>query len=54
MKNVWSSIDSFASQGFQFITGNNIGKIAFPNEFGIIGMLTIFITISQSFVDSGF
>jgi O-antigen/teichoic acid export membrane protein len=50
----WSFIDSFINQGFQFIVGIILARILTPKEFGLIGMLTIFIAISQSFIDSGF
>lgn len=51
---LWSFIDSFAGQGIQFIVGIILARILTPKEFGLIGMITIFIAISQSFVDSGF
>src|SRR5664279_4672223 len=51
---LWSFIDSFASQGVQFIVGVILARILSPREFGLIGMLTIFIAVSQSFIDSGF
>jgi len=50
----WSFIDGFFNQGFQFIVGIILARLLSPREFGLIGMLTIFIAISQSFVDSGF
>ncbi len=50
----WSFIDSFSNQGIQFIVGIVLARILSPREFGLIGMLTIFIAISQAFVDSGF
>ncbi len=50
----WSFIDSFANQGVQFIVGIILARILSPREFGLIGMLTIFIAISQSFIESGF
>jgi O-antigen/teichoic acid export membrane protein len=50
----WSFIDSFASQGVQLIVGIILARILSPREFGLIGMLTIFIAVSQSFIDSGF
>jgi len=50
----WSFIDAFANQGFQFIVGIILARLLSPREFGLIGMLAIFIAISQSFVDSGF
>ena len=51
---IWSFIDSFANQGIQFIVGIILARILSPAEFGLIGMLTIFIALSQSFIDSGF
>lgn len=50
----WSFTDSFANQGVQFIIGIILARLLSPKEFGLIGMLTIFIAISQSLVDSGF
>lgn len=51
---LWSFIDSFANQGVQFVVGIILARILSPREFGLIGILTIFIAISQSFIDSGF
>jgi O-antigen/teichoic acid export membrane protein len=51
---IWSFLDSFASQGFLFIIGIVLARILTPKEFGLIGMLTIFIAVAQSFIDSGF
>lgn len=50
----WSFTDSFASQGVQFIVGIILARILSPREFGLIGMLAIFIAVSQSVIDSGF
>jgi O-antigen/teichoic acid export membrane protein len=50
----WSFIDNFVNLGIQFIVGVILARLLSPNEFGLIGMLTIFIAVSQSFIDSGF
>lgn len=50
----WNSINNFAGLGVQFIVGIILARILSPREFGLIGMLTIFIAISQTFIDSGF
>lgn len=50
----WSFIDNFAKLGIQFIVGIILARILSPREFGLVGMLTIFIAVSQTFVDSGF
>jgi len=49
----WSLVDSSANQGIQFLTGIVLARILSPKEFGLIGLITIFITISQVFIDSG-
>ena len=51
---LWSFIDTFAGQGISFIVGIILARILSPREFGLIGMITIFIAVSQSFIDSGF
>ncbi len=50
----WSFSDSMATQVVQFIIGIILARILSPAEFGLIGMITVFLAISQSFVDSGF
>ncbi len=50
----WSFADNFVNQGLQFVFGIILARLLSPKEFGLIGMLTIFIAISQSFIDSGF
>ena len=51
---LWSFIDNFANLGIQFIVGIVLARILTPREFGLIGMITIFIAVSQSVTDSGF
>lgn len=51
---IWSSIDSLAVQGISFIVGIILARILSPREFGLIGMITVFIAVSDSFVNSGF
>lgn len=49
----WSAIDKFAGYGSQFVIGVVLARLLTPADFGLIGMLSIFIAISQSFIDSG-
>ncbi|MDP1623919.1 MAG: lipopolysaccharide biosynthesis protein [Bacteroidales bacterium] len=51
---LWSFIDSIAGQGITFMVGIVLARLLSPKEFGLIGMLTIFIAVSQSIIDSGF
>jgi teichuronic acid exporter len=50
----WSFIDNFAKLGIQFVVGIILARLLTPREFGLIGMTTIFIAVSQSFINSGF
>jgi len=51
---LWSFIDNFANLGLNFIIGIILARLLTPEEFGLIGMITIFIAISNSFINSGF
>lgn len=51
---MWSFIDSFAQKGITFVIGIILARLLLPSEFGLIGMISIFIAISASFINSGF
>lgn len=50
----WSTIERFSSQGIGFIISIFIARILSPADYGIIGMIMIFIEISGVFVGGGF
>lgn len=50
---LWSALDKFSVQGGQFVIGIILARLLMPEDFGLIGMLSIFIVISQTFIDSG-
>lgn len=50
----WSALEKFSLQGIQFIIGLILARLLTPTDFGTVGMLAIFISISQTFVDGGF
>lgn len=50
----WSIIDTFAGQGITFLIGIVLARLLSPNEYGIIGIITIFISIFNAIVDGGF
>ena len=50
----WSTIENFSNIGVNFIIGIILARLLDPAEFGLIGLLTIFISISNIFIDSGF
>lgn len=51
---IWSAVERFSLQGVQFAIGIVLARILSPSDFGMIGMLSIFISLSQTFIDCGF
>lgn len=50
----WSAADAFLGQGVTFIVGIVLARLLSPEEYGLIGIVTIFTTILLGFVDCGF
>jgi O-antigen/teichoic acid export membrane protein len=50
---LWSFSDLIANQGIQFIIQIILARLLLPEHFGIIGMILVFIAISNSIIDSG-
>lgn len=50
----WSMIDNVVGTGVSFIVGIILANILPPEEFGIIGIIMVFLAIALIFVDSGF
>ena len=51
---IWSSIERFGTQGVQFLVMLVMARLLSPKDYGIIGMLVVFVGIAQAFVDGGF
>ena len=49
----WNAIEKLSVQAGRFIIGIILARILLPEDFGLIGMLAIFIAISQTFIESG-
>ena len=50
----WSFVDNIANSGITFLVGLVLARLLTPSEYGIMAMITIFIAVSTSIVDSGF
>ena len=48
----WTLIDTFFIKGLLIITGLVLARILGPKEFGLLGMISIFIAIGIVLVDS--
>lgn len=51
---LWSALERFSLQGIQFLIGIIMARILLPADYGMIGMLGVFLQISQLFIDGGF
>lgn len=51
---LWSSVERFSIQGIHFLVTLVLARILTPKDFGLIGMLTVFIAIADSLINSGF
>ena len=50
----WSAADALLGQGITFIVGLVLARLLSPTEYGLIGIVMIFVVILNSVVDSGF
>ena len=50
----WSFLDNIANQGVTFLVGLVLARLLTPAEYGVMAIITIFIAVSTSIVDSGF
>ena len=51
---IWSGLERFSVQGIEFLVILVLARLLTPDDFGLVGMLAIFIAIARSLVDSGF
>jgi len=50
----WTVLEMVFSQGAIFLTGIILARILTPKDFGVIGIMTVFIAVSNSIVEGGF
>ena len=50
----WSTLERFSVAGVNFIFGLILARLLMPTDYGAIAMLSIFMAIAQTFIDSGF
>ena len=50
----WSAVDRFAVVALQVVFEIVLARLLLPADYGLIGMVAVFIAIAQVFVDSGF
>jgi O-antigen/teichoic acid export membrane protein len=50
----WNLVENFGVQFVQFLISIILARLLLPEQFGLIGMLALFMALAQSFLDSGF
>lgn len=50
----WSALENVTRMGVTFVVSVILARLLSPEEYGLIGILTIFIAIFNAIVDSGF
>ena len=50
----WSAVDNIVGGGIIFVVNIVLARLLTPDDYGLIGILTIFIAVFNSIVDSGF
>ena len=51
---VWSAVQRFGIMILSFVSNLVLARLLTPEDFGCIGMLSIFIVLSNTFIDGGF
>lgn len=51
---LWNFIEKILMEGAQFVIGIILARLLLPSDFGLIGMLAIFVAISNVFIEGGF
>ena len=48
----WTAIDALGARFVQFVVGIVLTRLLLPEHFGLIGMLAIFMAVTQSLLSS--
>lgn len=51
---LWTASDRFVTYFLQFFIGVLLARLLCPADYGIVGMVTIFMAVAGIFIDSGF
>lgn len=51
---IWKLLERSSTQGIQFIVQIALARLLLPEQFGVIAIVTVFISLARVFVQSGF
>jgi len=50
---LWNFVEKVLKRGTSFVVGILLARLLSPSDFGLVGMLAVFVTISTVFIESG-
>lgn len=50
----WNFVEKVLTHGASFVIGAILARLLSPSDYGLIGMLAIFISVSNIFIEGGF
>lgn len=50
----WTGFERIANQMVGFVVSIVLARLLVPSDYGVVGMLSVFLSISQLFIDAGF
>ena len=51
---IWTALQKYSTMLIQFISGIILARLLTPYDYGCIGMLMVFMVLTESFIDGGF
>lgn len=49
----WSFVEQILTRGVNFVIGIILARLLSPTDYGLVGMISVFIAVSQLFIDGG-
>ena len=51
---IWTAVQKYSKMAISFISGITLARLLTPDDYGAIGMLVIFMSLAEVFIDAGF
>ena len=51
---IWTAVQKYSTMAISFISGIILARLLMPEDYGAIGMLAIFMSLAEVFIDAGF
>ena len=51
---IWNAVENFSRMGVHFVIGVILARLLDASDYGVLGIISVFIAISQTLIDAGF